>query len=264
MKVLVVGAGGASTAIRALARSPQRPELSAPPATRASARGRAARRGPGRPRRAGGRPRESGVDLVVVGPEAPLVAGLVDELEAAGRPRVRAQAPSRRGSRARRRSPRRSWRRPASRPAGTVARSVRGHGGDRLLPGGDQGRRPRRPARASVIAQDEAEAERAGGDARGAALRRAGRGGGRGVPPGPELSVLALCDGDARSLARPRRTSSGSATATPGPNTGGMGAFSPAPETRRARAREIVETVHQPVSTSCAPRHPFHGVLYAG
>ena len=52
---------------------------------------------------AGGRGgRGGGRDLVVVGPEAPLVAGLVDALEAEGVAGVRADAPRPRGSRARR------------------------------------------------------------------------------------------------------------------------------------------------------------------
>ena len=46
---------------------------------------------------------------------------------------------------------------------------------------------------------------------------------------GEEASFFALCDGRPRCRSPPRRTTSASATATPGPNTGGMGAYSPAP-----------------------------------
>ena len=50
-----------------------------------------------------------------------------------------------------------------------------------------------------------------------------------------------------------------------GPNTGGMGAYSPVPGVDAARCREICAQVHQPVVDELARRGvPFHGVLYAG
>jgi phosphoribosylamine---glycine ligase len=50
-----------------------------------------------------------------------------------------------------------------------------------------------------------------------------------------------------------------------GPNTGGMGSYSPVPTVDDARAREICATVHQPVLDVLARRgSPFHGILYAG
>ena len=52
---------------------------------------------------------------------------------------------------------------------------------------------------------------------------------------GTELSLLVVCDGDARlGAARPPRTTSASATGDTGPNTGGMGAFSPVPNATAA------------------------------
>ena len=50
-----------------------------------------------------------------------------------------------------------------------------------------------------------------------------------------------------------------------GPNTGGMGSYSPVPAVDDARAREICASVHQPVLDELARRGiPFQGVLYAG
>jgi len=50
-----------------------------------------------------------------------------------------------------------------------------------------------------------------------------------------------------------------------GPNTGGMGSYSPVAEIDQARAWELAGTVHQPVIAELARRgSPFHGVLYAG
>ena len=76
---------------------------------------------------------------------------------------------------------------------------------------------------------------------------------------GPEVSLLALCDGETRRAARRRRrTSSASATATRGPNTGGMGAFSPVPGIGAVGAAEICDVVHVPVLRELEPpRHPL-------
>ena len=50
-----------------------------------------------------------------------------------------------------------------------------------------------------------------------------------------------------------------------GPNTGGMGSYSPVPGVDEGRAEEIVAGVHQPVVDELRRRGtPFHGVLYAG
>src|SRR3954463_11862392 len=86
MRVLIVGSGGREHAIaNALARSPQRPELLAAPGNPGIAH--VARCAPTRVDDLDGLvalARREDVDLVVIGPEAPLVAGLADRLEAEG------------------------------------------------------------------------------------------------------------------------------------------------------------------------------------
>jgi len=50
-----------------------------------------------------------------------------------------------------------------------------------------------------------------------------------------------------------------------GPNTGGMGSYSPVPGIGADRVEEIADLVHRPVVAAMADRGtPFHGVLYAG
>jgi phosphoribosylamine---glycine ligase len=82
---------------------------------------------------------------------------------------------------------------------------------------------------------------------------------------GEEVSLLAVCDGvTALPLASAqdyKRIFNGDL----GPNTGGMGSYSPVPSIDEARAREICAVVHQPVLDVLARRgSPFHGILYAG
>jgi phosphoribosylamine--glycine ligase len=82
---------------------------------------------------------------------------------------------------------------------------------------------------------------------------------------GPELSVFALTDGlHALPLAAARdhkRAGDGDT----GPNTGGMGAFSPVSPFDRREVEELVEQLHRPVLDELARRGtPFIGLLYAG
>ena len=82
---------------------------------------------------------------------------------------------------------------------------------------------------------------------------------------GDELSLLALCDGRTAVPLASAQDYKRIFDDDEGPNTGGMGSYSPVPSVDDARAREICETVHQPVLDELARRGtPFHGVLYAG
>jgi phosphoribosylamine--glycine ligase len=81
---------------------------------------------------------------------------------------------------------------------------------------------------------------------------------------GPELSLLALCDGQTALPLAPARDFKRIGEGDTGPNTGGMGAYSPVPEAEPL-IEDIRATVLQPVVDELARRGtPFHGVLYAG
>jgi phosphoribosylamine--glycine ligase len=82
---------------------------------------------------------------------------------------------------------------------------------------------------------------------------------------GEELSLLALCDGENVVPLSPAQDYKRIFDGDQGPNTGGMGSYSPVPSFDAAAVEEIVERVHRPVVAAMAERGtPFHGVLYAG
>jgi phosphoribosylamine--glycine ligase len=82
---------------------------------------------------------------------------------------------------------------------------------------------------------------------------------------GEELSLLAVCDGESALPLAPARDFKRIGDGDTGPNTGGMGSYSPVPEVDDALVERIRAEVHQPVVDELARRGtPFHGVLYAG
>jgi phosphoribosylamine--glycine ligase len=267
VKVLVVGSGGREHAIvRALARSPQRPELlSAPGNAGIRAETRQLRADPTDAEGFAAAAAREGVDLVVVGPEAPLVDGLADALRHAG---VRCFGPGREAARL---EGSKAFAKEIMEAAGvstgrhwmvrTVQEGLDAIGtypavikSDGLTAG-----------KGVVIAVDEAEA-------RGAlvAMLEQRRFGDHPVLveeflEGDELSVLALCDGERALALAPARDFKRIGDGDTGPNTGGMGAFSPVPEIGDDLVAEIVATVHGPVLDELRDRGmPLTGVLYAG
>jgi phosphoribosylamine--glycine ligase len=270
LKALVVGGGGREHAIvRALRRSPRVEDVLCAPgnagiaadaeclpdvaADDAAAIGAAAR--------------EHGVDLAVIGPEAGLVAGAVDALEEAGIP---AFGPTRaaaelEGSKA-------------------FAKQLMDEAGV--------------PTAAHVLLRSRDEAlERLATATYPTVLKADGLAAGKGVIicegesdaraaidvffteqrfgsttvvledflEGEELSLLAICDGENVIPLAPAQDYKRIFDGDRGPNTGGMGSYSPVPGFGEAEVAEIVAQVHRPVVATMAARGvPFHGVLYAG
>src|SRR4051794_27241493 len=195
--------------------------------------------------------RELGVDLVVVGPEAPLVAGLADELRRRG---IAVFGPSAAAARI---EGSKSFAKDVLERAGVPAA--------RALPVA----RPPCVVKADGLAagkgvwvcHTQAELD--------AALRAAEA---LGQPfhveellEGEEVSIIALCDG-ATAVPLPaaqdyKRIGDGDE----GPNTGGMGSYSPVPLLTDAEVAGLVETVHRPVLAELERRGaPFVGALFAG
>jgi phosphoribosylamine---glycine ligase len=82
---------------------------------------------------------------------------------------------------------------------------------------------------------------------------------------GEELSLLAICDGTTALPLASAQDYKRIFDEDRGPNTGGMGSYSPVPAIDAERARALSDAIHQPVLDELARRgSPFHGVLYAG
>jgi phosphoribosylamine--glycine ligase len=82
---------------------------------------------------------------------------------------------------------------------------------------------------------------------------------------GEEVSVFALCDGSRALPLAPARDFKRLADGNEGPNTGGMGSYSPVAELGPERLSDVVATVHAPVLDELARRgSPFVGILFAG
>jgi phosphoribosylamine--glycine ligase len=269
-KVLVVGSGGREHAlVRALLRSPQSPQVVAAPGNAGIARDKvpcfdvAADDVSGLVALA----HSEGCSLVVVGPEAALVKGLVDACFDAG---IKAFGPSAaaahiEGSKA--------FAKEIMKAAGVPTASH--------LVLHDRQEALDHLACASYPLVLKADALAAGkgvvicateADARAAVdefftKQRFGRTTvvAEEFLEGQELSLLALCDGMRAVAMTPAQDYKRIFDGDQGPNTGGMGSYSPVPGFDAAHAKALAATVHQPVIDELRRRGtPFHGVLYAG
>ena len=269
-RVLVVGSGGREHAlVRALQRGTGAPEIVSAPGNAGIARDGvrcldvAAEDVEGLVVAA----REERCDFVIVGPEAPLVAGIVDKL-ADGQ--VRAFGPTAAAARI---EGSKAYAKEVMEAAGvpTPDRVVlRDHGAALAeLEGASYPLVLKADVLAAgkgvVVCEDEAEAH-AGLDAFFAERRF----GASAVVleeflEGEELSLLALCDGERALAMAPARDFKRIGDGDTGPNTGGMGSYSPVAEVEGERAEELAQAIHQPVIDELRRRGtPFHGVLYAG
>jgi phosphoribosylamine--glycine ligase len=212
--------------------------------------------------------KDNKVDFVVVGPEAPLVAGIVDDLEAAA---VKTFGPSKLAARLEgSKGLTKDLCRANNIPTAAYERFTA------AAPAKDYIRKRGAPivvkadglaaGKGVVVAQTLAEAEAAVDMMFGGGLGTAGA---EVVIEefliGEEASFFALCDGDTAiplaSAQDHKRVGDGDT----GPNTGGMGAYSPAPVmTAEITQRTMDEIVRPTLRAMKAMGSPYKGVLFAG
>jgi phosphoribosylamine---glycine ligase len=208
------------------------------------------------------------VGLVVVGPEGPLVAGLVDDLTAAG---IKAFGP---GKAAARLEGSKAFTKElcleAGIPTADYARfdalepalaHIYAHGAPIVIKADGLA-----AGKGVVVAQSLEEAEEA------LEMMFAGGLGQAGAEVvieecmvGEEVSFFALCDGKTALPLASAQDHKRVAEGDTGPNTGGMGAYSPAPVMTATLQDEVMATIIRPTMAAMARRGtPFIGILFAG
>ena len=214
-------------------------------------------------------PEQIAADLVVVGPEAPLVGGLADVLRAAGTPVLGPGADGARleGSKAFMKQlvadagvPTAKWT--------SVEQLDEARAFLRRLPGPYVVKTDGLASGKGVlVTEDLAEAE--ADVAEKLAGRSFGDAGRRVVLEeglvGQELSLLVLCDGERVAALPPAQDHKRLLDGDAGPNTGGMGAFSPVPAATADVVAEVMERIVAPTVAELVRREvDYRGVLYAG
>jgi phosphoribosylamine--glycine ligase len=278
VRILVVGSGGREHALaHVLSQSPSVEEvIGAPGNPGIAALGRCFPVDAADPKAVADLADEVSADLVVVGPEVPLVAGVVDAVEARGRLAFgpRAAAARLEGSKA--------WMKDVLHEAGVPSARYGVFANDSPYRGNEAAALNfldtmgdlyviktdgLAAGKGVVVTTDRTEAREAvraylSGEAFGDAGRTVVIEEGL---TGPELSLLVLCDGrDAVPLA-PAQDFKRIGDGDVGPNTGGMGAYSPVPLVGTEVVEEVMAKAVAPTLEALMRRGaPYRGVLYAG
>ena len=211
---------------------------------------------------------EHRIDLVVIGPEAPLAAGLADDLSSQG---IAAFGPSAKAARIE--SSKAFAKEVMTRAGVPTARSGTFHdltGASRFIDGHPEPLVVKASGLAggkgAVVCRSRAEARIAAEEMLG------GRFGDAGLDivieeflPGEELSVLALTDGEQVLVLPPSQDHKRLLVGDDGPNTGGMGAYAPVSIATPKLMQEVEATILRPtLAQMVSDGAPYRGVLYAG
>ncbi len=271
MRILVVGSGGREHALaRTLVKSPDVSAVLAAPGN-----GGTAGVGENVPVADSDVPglvalaKDRGIDLVVAGPEAPLVAGIRDAMETAGIPCFGpdAYAAGLEGSKAFAKDVMAAAGVPTAAYATfTDAASARAYvdkvgapvvvKADGLAAG--KGVTVAATREEALAAVDESLVAGAFGEAGAKVVVEE-------ALVGEEASFLAFCDGTTSVAMTACQDHKAVYDGDTGPNTGGMGAYCPAPVLPPSRYEETKALVIDPILREMAKRgHPFTGILYAG
>ncbi|WP_430912402.1 phosphoribosylamine--glycine ligase [Methylobacterium sp. sgz302541] len=207
---------------------------------------------------------EAGIGLVVVGPEAPLVAGLVDDLAAAG---IRAFGPTRAAAQL---EGSKGFTKDLCAEFGIPTAGFARF--DALQPALDYLRETGAPivVKADGLAAGKGVTVAETLDQAEAAVRALFAEPGAEIVieeclTGEEASFFALCDGTRAIPVGTAQDHKRVFDGDRGPNTGGMGAYSPATILTPALEREVMETIIAPTLAGMRARGiPFKGILYAG
>jgi phosphoribosylamine--glycine ligase len=206
--------------------------------------------------------RSLSTDLVVVGPEAPLVAGLGDALREAGVPVFGPgrEAARLEGSKAFTKEILAAAGVPTARGVTVTTidaarRAIASFGAESVVKADGLA-----AGKGVIVCDDPEQATDAA-----AALIGSGRLVIEERLEGFEVSLLAICDGDRAAALPPAQDFKRIGDGDTGPNTGGMGAYSPVPAIAAAEAAHLIEEIHVPVLRELERRGiRFTGCLYAG